>query len=139
MNNHTPITESAMLQEMGIDLYSVRDPEFFEATEKHVIVPSDGCKLLLVADIPPNTDELSYLQKILATLPLDLEQAERVMADDLLQVSLDGIEWVWFCGSPSTPVENVNVLNSQPLSLLMNDVEMRRELWNQIKSYKAAQ
>lgn len=138
MYDHTLITESAMLQEMGIDLYSLRESKFFDVTDNHSIVPSEGCKLLLVANTPPNADELSYLQKILATLPLELEQAERVMADDLLQVCLDGIEWVWFCGSSSTPVKNVNVLKSQPLSLLMNDVEMRRELWNQIKSYKAA-
>jgi DNA polymerase-3 subunit psi len=122
---------------MGIDEYLLREPRHFKETALTGITPSEQCRLLLVVNEAPTANELSFLEKILSTLPLAIEQAQWVWQDDFSHVELTQVDWLWFCGTVPQTVEQKKTLVSTALAELMDSTEDKRALWGQIKSLKA--
>ncbi len=124
---------------MGIEQYQLRNTEHHPNYSPTAIVPHNKAQILLVVAEQPTASEVEYLAKILATIPLTLDQVAMIGSDDCPWVELDKIEWVWFCGVEVQSLsKTVNTLSSAALAEVESDTPKRRELWRQIQSQKAA-
>ncbi|GAK85149.1 DNA polymerase III psi subunit [Vibrio ponticus] len=123
----------AYLSEMGIDQYQLMHAQRLSGYQAAPIrLPSD-CRLLLVSPALPHGSQAEFLQRVLKSMQLTLEQVRHIYPQQLAQLE-HSAEWVWFAGCPSSQQAG-KVLTSPLLSDIDGNNEQRKALWQQICSY----
>lgn len=133
----------AYLSEMGIDQYQLMHAQRLTGYQAASIsLPSD-CKLLLISPVLPQGSQAEFLQRVLKSMQLTLEQVRHLYPQQFSQLDASqleqSVEWAWFAGCLSSELTGTQsitkVLNSPLLSDIDGNNEQRKALWQQICSY----
>ncbi|WP_194437414.1 DNA polymerase III subunit psi [Vibrio fluminensis] len=128
----------AYLSEMGIDQYQLIHAQRLSGYQSESITLPSDCKLLLVSPVFPQGSQAEFLQRVLKSMQLTLEQVRHIYPQQLAQVE-SLTEWIWFAGCPSSEqvstLQSSKVLNSLLISEIDGNNEQRKALWQQICSF----
>ncbi|PJC86133.1 DNA polymerase III subunit psi [Vibrio sp. HA2012] len=133
------VSAADYLNEMQIDSWELLHPERLSGyvrSDLPVTLPGE-CELLLVSPVLPVQEEAAYLDKVLASMQLNLGQVRHIYPQQFAMVDLTvhRPKWVWFAGCESCDVSSVQILSSPMLTDIRGSNPHRRALWQQICSY----
>lgn len=133
MNKH------AILSEMGISTWSLAHAECLQGLSHETVDIPIQYSLLFVADTQPTQLELAYLEKVLASMKLTLNDICHLQPHQLHSITDHQLNWLWLCRDESYPVPEhlamLNLLTSPSLLNLQASPQHRKSLWQQICSY----
>ncbi len=130
------MSNTSFLQEMQIDQWQVLHPERLEGVDITPISLPEHCRMLLISPNVPTSAERSFLAKVLGSFKVSIDDAFLLEPQQLSQVDITNVEWVWFCQCEPSELESVKTLHSESLSLVESNKEHKQALWKQIKSYE---
>ncbi|MDC0612068.1 DNA polymerase III subunit psi [Vibrio sp.] len=129
------------LTEMGVECWRLTRPQIMTGHLQDTIKVESDCKLLFVSSSMPSENEIVFLEKVLSSFDVTLAEIKHVYPDDLSLINmLSGTTWVWFCGCSkpgSMALEENPILTSPYLREVEGNTAAKRQLWQQISSYKA--
>ncbi len=120
------------LQQMGITLWQCHKPEQFPhlASQAAKIALPKNCKMLIVAN-EKLTPYSQFIQQILRTLQLELNQSHIITADEL-KFYYQTPEWIWTIGCKQSALAAKKQLSSPNLDVLLHSAQAKKQLWQQI-------
>ena len=121
-----------LLQQMGITQYKLRRPRALQG-EIAITLPPDT-RLLIVADIPPSTDD-PLVSDVLRALAITPQQVVSVTPDQLAMLPPDRACASWRLGTEAPVAQQGPKLSTPPLEALYFDAGAKRALWQQICEY----
>lgn len=127
--------EQQLLHAMGIQSWELTHPERLQGYQPTKVTLDNECTLLLVCPNFPAANEIALFEKVLKSFNVKLEQAQHVLPNNLANIDLSPVEWVWFSGCESQTFSGVKTLTSPLLSEVEGHTQHRRDLWQQICSY----
>lgn len=125
----------AYLSEMGIDTYQLMYPQRLSGYQVAAIILPSNCKLLLVSSVFPEGSQAEFLERVLKSMQLTLEQTRHIYPQQIEQLQGQSAEWLWFAGCQSSDVLQGKVLSSPLLSDIDGNNQQRKALWQQICTY----
>ncbi|ENM5764827.1 DNA polymerase III subunit psi [Vibrio mimicus] len=130
------LSSSHYLSAMGIQQWELIHPERLMGFQPVKQSLDQACRLLLVANEPPQGSEILLLERILKSFHLELAMVRHIAPTQLDNLAYDGLEWIWFAGSDLLPHQAQKQLHSPRLSDIDGNTQYRRALWQQICSYQ---
>ncbi|MDR7343380.1 DNA polymerase-3 subunit psi [Pantoea alhagi] len=121
-----------LLQQMGITQYKLRRPRALQG-EIAITLPAD-IRLLIVADIPPTTED-PLVGDVLRALAIMPQQVVSVTPDQLAMLPAERACASWRLGTDTPVAQQGPQLSTPPLEALYFDAEAKRALWRQICEY----
>ncbi len=128
---------SSYLHAMGIQEWQLIHPQRLAGYTASKEALDQQIRLLLVSEAPPLAAQLPWLERVLNSFHLSLEQAAYVSPSQLGQVMANDVEWIWVVDSEHRLElgSNSKVLRTANLTEVENSLEHRRDLWRQICAY----
>ncbi|UJF19710.1 DNA polymerase III subunit psi [Vibrio sp. SS-MA-C1-2] len=130
----------ALLQEMGIPIWQLRRPELYQdrqaSDESEGMLP-EHCRVAFIAENKPEGHQAWLLGRIIKSMKLQPEDVFYVPLAGLNRLSVQQIEWCWFCGVEPIehPFSDCKVLRSPSLQQLNDNPADKKQLWKKICSY----
>ncbi|USD59909.1 DNA polymerase III subunit psi [Vibrio sp. SCSIO 43140] len=139
---------STTLQLMGIQTWELTHPERMPNSAQATFSLAPSCQLLFVSAVKPEGELVSFFEKILKAMKLELDSVLHITPEQLGQLDAQSVPtWMWFAGDehaadrfehwlqlldiPSKP----KFLQSSYLAEIEGDDSQKRQLWNQIRAY----
>ncbi|ENM5833224.1 DNA polymerase III subunit psi [Vibrio metoecus] len=129
-------SSSHYLSAMGIQQWELIHPERLAGFQPPTQALDQGCRLLLVANEPPQGAEILLLERILKSVQLELSMVRHIAPMQLSHLAYEGLEWIWFAGCEPLPHHAQKLLHSPRLSEIDGHTQYRRALWQQICAYQ---
>ncbi|MHA2938541.1 DNA polymerase III subunit psi [Vibrio sp. RC27] len=128
--------QKAYLSEMEIEHWQLCRPERMQGMviERDDLDPT--IKLLLVSHLPFTSDEVIFLEKVLASFGVGLKEVMTVQPHQLCRLGSHQLEWIWFIDCPVQLMDSLKSLASAKLDQVSANPSLKKELWNQIVAYK---
>lgn len=131
-------SSSHYLSAMGIQQWDLIHPERLSGFQVTAQRLDPDCRLLLVANQPPQDAEIVLLERILSSFKLELAMVRYIQPSQLKQLAYQDLEWIWFAGCEPMVHQAQKQLHSPRLSEIAGNTQYRRALWQQICRYQAA-
>lgn len=125
------------LQAMGIQEWQLIHPQRLAGYSPLIESLDKQCRLLLVSSLLPSGSQLVWLERVLNSFNLNLLQARHVYPQQLCQLELNDLQWVWYVDCQVSAVTTANALHTPALSEVEGNTHYRRDLWQQICAYGA--
>ncbi len=125
------------LKEMGIQTWELIHPERLAGYQSQKEILDSACKLLLVSSDFPTSAEITLFEKVLKSFHVKLDQAQYVSQNNLPNLDISSVEWIWYAGCDGETPSGIKVLHTPLLSEIDGNTQHRRDLWQQICSYEA--
>ncbi|MCG3730032.1 DNA polymerase III subunit psi [Vibrio cincinnatiensis] len=129
------VDQQQYLQAMGIQSWQLIHPQRLAGYQSQLIPLDPACRLLLITPTFPSEQEISWLEKVLKSFNVTLDQAKHVAPEQVAQLDLSSLAWIWYAGCEVSIHTQANLLQTPLLSAIKNDTHYRRDLWQQICSY----
>lgn len=130
------LSSSHYLSAMGIQQWELIHPDRLSGFQPVTQALDQGCRLLLVANTPPQGAEILLLEKILKSIQLELSMVRHIAPAQLVNLVYEGLEWIWFADCEPVPHHAQKQLHSPRLSEIDGHTQYRRALWQQICAYQ---
>lgn len=92
------LSSSHYLSAMDIQQWELIHPERLAGFQPRTQTLDHDCRLLLVANQPPQGAEILLLERILKSFQLELSMVRYIAPIQLSQLAYTGLEWIWFAG-----------------------------------------
>ncbi|EKO3659099.1 DNA polymerase III subunit psi [bacterium 19MO03SA05] len=125
------------LQAMGIQEWQLIHPQRLAGYSPPIESLDKQCRLLLVSSLLPSGSQLVWLERVLNSFNLNLSQARHVYPQQLCQLELNDLQWIWYVDCQASAVTTANALHTPALSEVEGNTHYRRDLWQQICAYGA--
>lgn len=125
------------LQAMGIQEWQLIHPQRLAGYSSPIESLDKQCRLLLVSSLLPSGSQLVWLERVLNSFNLNLSQARHVYPQQLCQLELNDLQWIWYVDCQVSAVTTANALHTPALSEVEGNTHYRRDLWQQICAYGA--
>lgn len=127
---------SVYLSELGIDYWQLHKSELFDNYQAPIHSLPESCQMLLVCAQKPTPEQTLWLERVLATLSLGLDQVCHIYPEEALNYCSVSLEWMWFVDMNAYPHQAKKTLTSVSLSELMTNNQHKRALWQRIRQYE---
>ncbi len=126
----------AYLTEMGIDQWQLIKPEYLLGVEQTKQSLDAAFKILLVCPYSFTSEEHLFLEKVLQSFDVELNQARITQPHQLKLLGEHLLSWVWFVDCPPQETDIPRLLHSPKLSDVSRHPGLKKELWQQILANK---
>ncbi len=130
------LSSSHYLSAMDIQQWELIHPERLVGFQPRTQTLDHDCRLLLVANQPPQGAEILLLERILKSFQLELSMVRYIAPIQLSQLAYTGLEWIWFAGCDPLSHQAQKQLHSPRLSDIDGNTQYRRALWQQICAHQ---
>ena len=122
------------LNEMGISVWELRNPQLFTPKPATQFSLPETCKLLFVNNKKPTSEDAWLFGKILSSLHLLPNQALQIPFSQIKNMHKHALEWCWFCDCTPVLIDGVHCFSSPSLLRLSSEPNEKQKLWRKIKS-----
>lgn len=129
------LSSSHYLSAMDIQQWELIHPERLAGFQPRTQTLDHDCRLLLVANQPPQGAEILLLERILKSFQLELSMVRYIAPIQLSQLAYTGLEWIWL-RLRSLISSGSKQLHSPRLSDIDGNTQYRRALWQQICAHQ---
>ncbi len=130
------IRQKAYLSEMGIDQWQLVHPERLQGIEYHKQNIDSHFSILLICPEPLAAEEIDFVQKVLQSFEVSLDQALITQPNKLSVLGEHLLTWAWFIGCPVQSIDLPKTLHSPLLAEVSSNPTEKKSLWQQIVALK---